>query len=111
VCFFGQVVSKAVIAQKSSYFGIVDEEYFQFTEVEQLVSMFAVPVADVSVFFGEGNDFVLRHEEPELVGPCPARYGASLRMNAHNPLSLPPCDIISQKANLLFGMRNQGLFH
>src|SRR3989442_7723665 len=50
----------------------------------KLVSMFAMPVADISIGFGEGSDFVLRHEQPELVGPRPARNGASLGVNTHD---------------------------
>jgi hypothetical protein len=110
VRFLGQVLGEGVIAQKPSYFGIVDEEYFQFTEVEQLVSVLAMPVAAISLGFGKGTGFILRHEESKLLSPCTAGDGAAFGVDAHDPSSFPPRNIVPQEPYPFTGMGNQGLF-
>src|SRR5436309_2634862 len=58
VCVFGQVIGERVIAQKSSYLRIVDEEDFYLAEIEEVIAVFTVPIADVSIFLGEASNFV-----------------------------------------------------
>ena len=94
MCVGGQVIGERVIAQKSSYLRIVDEEDFYLAEIEEVIAMFAVPLADVSIFLGEASNFVLGHEQPQLVASRAACDGPLLRVDADYPCSFPPNDVI-----------------
>ncbi len=81
----GQVIGKRVIAQKSSYLRIVDEEDFYLAEIEEVIAVFAVPIADVSIFLGEPSDFVLGHEQPQLIASRAACDGTLLGVDTYYP--------------------------
>lgn len=95
VCLFGQVISERIIAQKSADLRVVDEEDFDFTEIEEVVAVLAMPIADVPLLLGEPSDFVLRQEQAQLVPSGTAGDRAPFAVDADYPCVFPTGDVIS----------------